>query len=127
MNASDSAWSGSSSTTITRPSWCRIIKLTHLWAWARYNLTSLVILAIVLIIFGPRKLGDIGKALGQGVRELKKGADLGGDGSASRHDRDGDPVCRICLRPRRGRAPDVAQPCPSRTGSAASAAALCGI
>jgi sec-independent protein translocase protein TatA len=43
----------------------------------------LVILAIVLIIFGPRKLGDLGKALGQGVRELKKGADLGGDGSAS--------------------------------------------
>ena len=44
----------------------------------------LVILAIVLIIFGPGKLGDIGKALGQGVRELKKGADLGGDdGSAS--------------------------------------------
>jgi len=44
----------------------------------------LVILAIVLIIFGPGKLGDIGKALGQGVRELKKGTDLGGpDGSAS--------------------------------------------
>jgi sec-independent protein translocase protein TatA len=43
----------------------------------------LVILAIVLIIFGPGKLGDIGKALGQGVRELKKGADLAGDGSSS--------------------------------------------
>jgi len=43
----------------------------------------LVILAIVVIIFGPRKLGDIGKALGQGVRELKKGADPGGDGSRS--------------------------------------------
>jgi len=43
----------------------------------------LVILAIVVIIFGPGKLGDIGKALGQGMRELKKGVDDVGDGSAS--------------------------------------------
>jgi sec-independent protein translocase protein TatA len=41
-----------------------------------------VILAIVLLIFGPGKLGDIGKALGEGLRELKKSADPG-DNKAS--------------------------------------------
>lgn len=33
-----------------------------------------IILVIVLIIFGPRKLPDIGKALGSTLRELKKSA-----------------------------------------------------
>ena len=32
----------------------------------------LVILAIILIIFGPRKLPEIGKAIGSTVRELRK-------------------------------------------------------
>ena len=39
----------------------------------------LVILAIILIIFGPRKLPEIGKALGQTIRELRKSSS--GDGS----------------------------------------------
>jgi sec-independent protein translocase protein TatA len=43
----------------------------------------LVILAIVLIIFGPRKLGDLGKSLGEGMRELRKGADPGADHSGA--------------------------------------------
>ncbi len=33
-----------------------------------------IILVIVLIIFGPRKLPDIGKALGSSLRELKRSA-----------------------------------------------------
>lgn len=37
------------------------------------GLTELIIiLAIVLLIFGPKKLPDLGKALGQTVRELRK-------------------------------------------------------
>jgi sec-independent protein translocase protein TatA len=32
----------------------------------------LIILAIALIIFGPKKLPEIGKSIGQGLRELKK-------------------------------------------------------
>jgi sec-independent protein translocase protein TatA len=32
----------------------------------------ILVLAIVLVIFGPRKLGDIGKSLGEGMRELRK-------------------------------------------------------
>lgn len=31
-----------------------------------------IILVIVLIIFGPSKLPQIGKAIGQGIRSLKK-------------------------------------------------------
>lgn len=32
----------------------------------------IVILAIALIFFGPKKLPEIGKSIGQGLRELKK-------------------------------------------------------
>ncbi len=39
----------------------------------------LVILAIILIIFGPRKLPEIGKAIGQTIRELKKSGQSDGD------------------------------------------------
>ncbi len=31
----------------------------------------LVLLAIALLIFGPRKLGDLGKGLGEGIRGFK--------------------------------------------------------
>ena len=31
-----------------------------------------IILVIVLVVFGPKKLPEIGKAIGQGVKELKK-------------------------------------------------------
>ncbi|HNW36612.1 MAG TPA: twin-arginine translocase TatA/TatE family subunit [Candidatus Ozemobacteraceae bacterium] len=37
------------------------------------NLSELiVILVIILILFGPGKLPEIGKAIGRGIRELKK-------------------------------------------------------
>jgi sec-independent protein translocase protein TatA len=40
----------------------------------------ILILIIALIIFGPSKLPEIGKAAGQTLREFKKSAnDLGGD------------------------------------------------
>lgn len=32
----------------------------------------IVIFVIVLLVFGPKKLPDIGKALGRGLREFKK-------------------------------------------------------
>ncbi|MGB6091761.1 MAG: twin-arginine translocase TatA/TatE family subunit, partial [Candidatus Binataceae bacterium] len=32
----------------------------------------LVILVIVLVIFGPSKLGDVGGALGKAIRDFKK-------------------------------------------------------
>ena len=33
----------------------------------------LVIFAIALLVFGPKKLGDIGKGLGEGIRAFKSG------------------------------------------------------
>jgi sec-independent protein translocase protein TatA len=33
----------------------------------------IVILLVVLLLFGARRLGDIGKGLGQGIRNFKKG------------------------------------------------------
>lgn len=34
-----------------------------------------IILVIVLIIFGPKKLPEMGRAIGQSIRELKKATD----------------------------------------------------
>jgi sec-independent protein translocase protein TatA len=31
----------------------------------------LIILAIALLIFGPRRLGELGKGLGEGIRNFK--------------------------------------------------------
>lgn len=33
----------------------------------------LIVLAVILIIFGPKKIPGIGKALGQAIRGFKKG------------------------------------------------------
>lgn len=39
----------------------------------------LVIAVIVLIIFGPSKLGDVGGALGKGIRDFKRAINDPGD------------------------------------------------
>ena len=44
----------------------------------------IVILVIVLIVFGPGKLPQLGKALGDGIRELKHASDAP-DENASAH------------------------------------------
>jgi sec-independent protein translocase protein TatA len=33
----------------------------------------LVVLVVVLLLFGPKRLGDVGKGLGQGLRGLREG------------------------------------------------------
>jgi sec-independent protein translocase protein TatA len=33
----------------------------------------LVIFVIAMLVFGPKRLGDIGKGLGEGIRSFKKG------------------------------------------------------
>lgn len=33
----------------------------------------LAILVVALVVFGPRKLPELGKSLGQGIREFRKG------------------------------------------------------
>ena len=53
----------------------------------------IVILVIVLILFGPGKLPDIGNALGRGIREFRKASNeieesvRGGSKSASTEER----------------------------------------
>ena len=39
----------------------------------------LLILLIALLIFGPSKLADMGKGLGEGLKNFKKGISQGGD------------------------------------------------
>ena len=44
----------------------------------RFGLTEiLVILAVVLLLFGAKKLPNIARSLGKSVKELKKGMDEG--------------------------------------------------
>jgi len=43
-----------------------------------FQLTHLIlVLAIALIVFGPGKLPDLGKVLGESIRELKKALNEG--------------------------------------------------
>ncbi len=35
----------------------------------------IIILAIVLVIFGPKKLPEMGKAIGQSIKELRKASE----------------------------------------------------
>ena len=44
------------------------------------------ILLIVLILFGPGKLPELGKGLGKGIREFKDAIKGGMEGSAERKD-----------------------------------------
>jgi sec-independent protein translocase protein TatA len=43
----------------------------------------LVIFFIILLIYGPRKLGDLGKGLGEGIRNFKSSMN---EGSAAKPD-----------------------------------------
>ncbi len=40
-----------------------------------------IVLAIILVIFGPGRLPDIGKSLGRGISEFKEAADGVGGGA----------------------------------------------
>lgn len=49
----------------------------------------IIVLAIALIVLGPKKLPEVGKSLGRGMREFKES--ISGD---SRDDRDERPALR---------------------------------
>jgi sec-independent protein translocase protein TatA len=53
----------------------------------------LVILGIALLIFGPKKLPDLGKGLGEGIRKFKSG--LREDTDRVALNPDGDPDHKI--------------------------------
>jgi sec-independent protein translocase protein TatA len=43
----------------------------------------LIILAVALLIFGPKKLGDLGKGLGEGIRNFKSSMNEGSGGDTA--------------------------------------------
>ena len=45
-----------------------------------------IILVIVLVLFGPGKLPDLGKGLGKGIREFKDALKGGMDSSSDKRD-----------------------------------------
>jgi sec-independent protein translocase protein TatA len=45
----------------------------------------IIVLVVVLLVFGPKRLASLGKGMGEGIRSFREG--LGGDGEAGRtHD-----------------------------------------
>ena len=50
-------------------------------------LEIIVILVVVLLLFGAKRLPEIGKALGEGIREFKKSMNNDSDNSLPRDDK----------------------------------------
>ena len=46
-------------------------------------LEVVVILTVVLLLFGAKRLPEIGRALGEGIREFKKAVREGSEGSSN--------------------------------------------
>jgi sec-independent protein translocase protein TatA len=44
----------------------------------------LIILAVALLIFGPSKLADLGKGLGEGIKNFKSAVKDGGDSNTEK-------------------------------------------
>jgi sec-independent protein translocase protein TatA len=47
----------------------------------------LIVLVVVLLLFGPKRLGDVGKGLGQGLRGLREGLSKDSDGTPTPGDK----------------------------------------
>lgn len=56
----------------------------------------LIVIVVLLLIFGPKRLSEVGKGLGQGIRNFKKGME-GEEGGA----RDGEEEEDVEERPKR--------------------------
>ncbi len=61
-------------------------------------LELIIVLVIALIVLGPKKLPEVGRSVGRGMREFK-GA-LTGESEGSRRDRDFDDFEEAAARPR---------------------------
>jgi sec-independent protein translocase protein TatA len=63
------------------PNDCGVIAFVGLSFWE-----LVLILIIALVIFGPKKLPEMGKALGASLREFKKAAAGGGEPGETKED-----------------------------------------
>src|SRR6266478_1130249 len=82
----------------------------------------IVVLVIVLLIFGPGKLPELGKAMGDGLRELKR-ATGGEDHKDAALSSASTTATAVAPPPASAApAPAAAAPCLSATSSAATAA-----
>lgn len=50
----------------------------------------LIVGVVVLLVFGPKRLSEVGTGLGEGIRNFKKG--LNGDGGSNKPDAPADPA-----------------------------------
>ena len=75
----------------------------------------IVVLVIVLLIFGPGKLPELGKSLGEGMRELKKAT------SGDDKDKEPAPAAASTTTPM-----VTARVCPSCKNAVSSADKFCG-
>jgi len=78
----------------------------------------IVILVIVLLIFGPGKLADLGKAAGESLRELKKGA--------SGEDKSSQPAATATITPISAAPTASARACANCRAMVAAADKFCG-
>jgi sec-independent protein translocase protein TatA len=90
----------------------------------------IVLLVIVLLIFGPGKLPQLGRAVGDSLNELKK-ATGNGDSEASTSAVAGQPAAApVALAPvtliAAATLPAAARVCPSCSGSVAATDRFCG-
>jgi sec-independent protein translocase protein TatA len=69
----------------------------------------LVILVIVLLIFGPKRLPSLGRQLGAGMREFK-------DSITSKHDADDDEQAVAATSPAAAATPELAPPATAKGG-----------
>jgi sec-independent protein translocase protein TatA len=87
----------------------------------------IVILVIVLLVFGPGKLPELGKAVGDGLRELKKAT--GGDDhkdAATASTTTTAPVAPAPVTPISAAPTMAARTCPSCRGSVPVGDKFCG-
>ncbi|HEX5140231.1 MAG TPA: twin-arginine translocase TatA/TatE family subunit [Dehalococcoidia bacterium] len=56
----------------------------------------LIVLAIVVLIFGPSRLGDLGGGLGKGLRAFKQGLSDDEPSAATSAEQPGENVCPAC-------------------------------
>lgn len=88
----------------------------------------IVILVIVLLIFGPGKLPELGKAMGEGLKELKKatGQEEAGKESGTTAATTAAPVAGSTTTATVTPISAAARPCPSCQGSVPAGDKFCG-